>query len=390
MSMNSNLSDLQNLLEKRNITNIPNIRDLQFNPIKTVWITLNRSCNFRCPHCYAMDTGFKKSYEMPLPQVKELVDFSKEIGAKIIILIGGEPLLYKEIFEVLDYIKQKGLISAISSNGYLLEDDAFFEKISSSPLGSFVFSIKAGDAELYKKLTQTDAFEKIKKAVSNFAKLTSEWNSYMLVLTKDTLKNLHAVANLVKEDKSKALRINFCSPIIEASGRVNGDSMLEIREMAAYLVKHYEELDAILQGRLLIQLSVPRCFFPKDFIQKLEQKNQVTFSCHLYRRTGLVFDTKRRLLLCNSLPNFTIAQFGKDFSTAEEFKDFFMQKDICDLYKSIFKYTSKSCSECSDYLKCLSGCPLMWFYYSGNIIAEEHKKNSCSLATKGEEKGNEF
>lgn len=383
--MESNLENAKNIIKKRNVSNIPNIRDLQYNPIKTVWITLNRSCNFRCPHCYALDTGFKKSSEMPLAEVKKLIDFAKDIEAKIIILIGGEPLLYKDIFAVLDYIKQKGLISAIASNGYMLENDTFFEKLSTSSLGSLVFSVKAGNAELHNKLTKTDSFTQIKKAITNFTKMTGEWNSYTVVLTKDTLHDLPNIARLVAKDKSKALRINFCSPIIESSGRINGDSMLEIPEMVSYLTEHYNELDTILKGRLLIQLSAPRCFFPKDFLHKLEQKKQVSFACHLYKRTGLAFDTKGRLLLCNSLPDFTIAQFGKDFSTAQEFKQFFMQKDICDLYKSIFNYTAESCTTCPDYLKCLGGCPLLWFHYSGTVIDEEQKKNTANIrATKGE------
>lgn len=239
-------------------------------------------------------------------------------------------------------------------------------------MGSLVFSVKAGNAELYQKLTQTNSFAAIKKAVQNFSKLKSPWNSYNVVLTKDTLTDLPNIAALIKEDKSKALRINFCEPAIDANGKINTSSLLPPNEIISYLTEHYEELDTVLEGRLLIQQSFPRCFWPKDFLRKLEQKKQIAFSCHLYNRTGLIFDTHQRLLLCNSLPDFPIAQFGTDFSSAEEFKRFFMQKDICDLYNTIFNYTARSCIKCADYSECYGGCPLKLFHYSGTDV--EHKQ----------------
>ncbi len=366
--MNSNLEKIQNLLGKRNLSDIPNERILNFNAIKTVWITLNRSCNFRCSHCYAQDTGFQKKLEMPFDQVKELVDFSKNIGAKIIILIGGEPLFYKDLFPVLNYIGQQGLISAIASNGYRLGEDDFFQKIKASALGSIIFSIKAGTRDLYHKLTQTTSFDGIQRAIFNFSKLTSPWNAYTVVLTKEMMDDLENVAHLIKSDKTKSLRINFCDPFIDSCGGIHGDSLLSIQDIISYLCDHYEKLDAILEGRLIIQQSFPKCLWPADFLLKLQRRKQIAFSCHLYNRTGLIFDTQRRLLLCNSIPNFPIARFGEDFSTAQEFKDFFMRQDICNLYKSIFPYTTFKCTTCLEYPTCLGGCPLKWFHYSTNSI----------------------
>ena len=74
----------------------------------------------------------------------------------------------------------------------------------------------------------------------------------------------------------KILRINFCTPIIEASGQIQGNFLLEMQEIISYFIAHYEELDALLGGRLLLQQSFPRCFWPQDFIEKLEKKKQIT------------------------------------------------------------------------------------------------------------------
>jgi MoaA/NifB/PqqE/SkfB family radical SAM enzyme len=51
----------------------------------------------------------------------ELVDTLYDRGCRLIVLLGGEPLMFKEIGEIIRYIKSKKMVCEIITNGYLAE-----------------------------------------------------------------------------------------------------------------------------------------------------------------------------------------------------------------------------------------------------------------------------
>jgi MoaA/NifB/PqqE/SkfB family radical SAM enzyme len=95
---------------------------------KTISFTLTNACNLRCRICGQWsDEGYIRSAkenlqsEMKLADWKKLTDeiFVHQISS--VIIRGGEPFLFPDIIELLQYINSKGIYISIDTNGTLLK-----------------------------------------------------------------------------------------------------------------------------------------------------------------------------------------------------------------------------------------------------------------------------
>ncbi len=90
------------------------------NGLLSMELELSRACNLRCVYCYA-GSGVPLAGELTLAEIYSAIDQAVDLGArKIIVLGGGEPMLYKDLFKVIDYILAKGIAADLFSNGMLI------------------------------------------------------------------------------------------------------------------------------------------------------------------------------------------------------------------------------------------------------------------------------
>jgi radical SAM protein with 4Fe4S-binding SPASM domain len=93
-----------------------------FVPIVISW-NVTANCNLKCAHCY-INAGEKKTIEeLSTDAAKMLIHQIAEVSKPLLILSGGEPLLRKDIFELIRYGTGRGLKMAMGSNGMLIDDD---------------------------------------------------------------------------------------------------------------------------------------------------------------------------------------------------------------------------------------------------------------------------
>lgn len=84
-------------------------------------LELSRACNLRCIYCYA-SSGQPLENEISPEEIRRVIDQAVDLGArKIIVLGGGEPLLYPQLFEVIDYILSKEVKVDLFTNGTRLD-----------------------------------------------------------------------------------------------------------------------------------------------------------------------------------------------------------------------------------------------------------------------------
>ncbi|MFH1593480.1 MAG: radical SAM protein [Candidatus Omnitrophota bacterium] len=85
-------------------------------PLKVLF-ELTYRCNFRCVHCYNVK---EKKKELTTAQVKKILTGLSKAGCFHVGFTGGEPLMRKDIFKILDHAKRLGLRITILTNGYLV------------------------------------------------------------------------------------------------------------------------------------------------------------------------------------------------------------------------------------------------------------------------------
>lgn len=81
-------------------------------------------CNSRCQSCtYWRNTPLMKN-DLSTEGVFRLLDEAYDAGIRGYYMFGGEPLIRRDISEIVDYAKAKGFITVMNTNGSLLEKKA--------------------------------------------------------------------------------------------------------------------------------------------------------------------------------------------------------------------------------------------------------------------------
>ncbi len=115
---------------------------LEDKPYIVSW-NLTKRCNLSCPHCYLeADSDLQNPHSElsppPLPsplegegwvggneltesEAKFVIDELSYLNSRLmLVLSGGEPMLRKDIFDIVEYASQAGFITVLGSNGTLL------------------------------------------------------------------------------------------------------------------------------------------------------------------------------------------------------------------------------------------------------------------------------
>lgn len=87
----------------------------------SVNLQVTKHCNLDCPYCFADLSTLKEIKDWSTTETLETIDALYERGCRHIILMGGEPLMRKDIGEIIRYIKSKWMRCEIVTNGYLIQ-----------------------------------------------------------------------------------------------------------------------------------------------------------------------------------------------------------------------------------------------------------------------------
>jgi radical SAM protein with 4Fe4S-binding SPASM domain len=88
-----------------------------------VW-NITRACNLKCVHCYNDSGSTSADDELSTAEAKEVLRDLADFGVPSVLFSGGEPLLRKDLLGLMDYARQLGLRTVISTNGTLITEDA--------------------------------------------------------------------------------------------------------------------------------------------------------------------------------------------------------------------------------------------------------------------------
>jgi len=135
---------------------------------QVITVGVTNSCQCRCVHCSSNVPKLKQSLkekEMTTWQIKDLIDQTVMIGIPRITFFGGEPLLRKDIFELIRYANSKGLITRINTNGLALSEKVVL-KLKNAGLTHCDVSIDDSSPEIHDELRGVPGlFEKVIKGI---------------------------------------------------------------------------------------------------------------------------------------------------------------------------------------------------------------------------------
>ncbi len=146
-----------------------------------VYFEVTNYCNFKCDFC-PINTSEREKKHMDFSLFKKGINdiVKDEITGTIAYHILGEPLLYPNIFEALEYVKEKGLRNDLTTNGSLLTEDRVKRIADGDLIDKLNISVETISEEEHKSRGSDISFERyysgILNAVSYIKKSGSKTN----------------------------------------------------------------------------------------------------------------------------------------------------------------------------------------------------------------------
>jgi radical SAM protein with 4Fe4S-binding SPASM domain len=125
-------------------------------------IEVTNKCNLACPFCAQVHSRYKKMGFMDLNLCKRIIDEGSQNGAYACkFSLRGEPLLHKQIDQMVKYAKEKGFIDVyLNTNATLLNEDMIFRLIDAG-LDRISISFEGYNKRSYERSRIGAKFERV-------------------------------------------------------------------------------------------------------------------------------------------------------------------------------------------------------------------------------------
>ena len=313
---------------------------------RVAWLTTNRSCNCKCAWCYANDYKGKKAtmdYNLAKKYIKEL----PKIGVRKVILIGGEPTIYKEITKIIKKLADERITVSMASNGIKFSDYKFAESLVSAGLKNVNISLKGTNEEEYLKSTLVYGLKKAIKGYHNLKKLGANVSLSYVLCTNDKTK-IDELLNLIEKNKLNNISFQFYKPSIFTND-YNTPTIDDLVSICSYVYDKFENRNI----NYSIEMSLPLCHLPDDLLNNLIKKNRISTCCNISKGKGLVFDTNFNILPCNHFLNISL---NTNPIKPNQIVDFWNSAIPSEFRKKVNTYPNDKCRKCDKWKICGGGC----------------------------------
>lgn len=133
----------------------------------TIRIVLTTKCNYRCKYCFAEGELNKEIRVIPLEQLKSILKVAKGFGINKVKLTGGEPLLYPEMEQLLQYIREIQIPYVDLTTNISLLNESHIELLNRYEVNALTLSLNTLEKEKYEYLSGFFHFDLVKQNLEN-------------------------------------------------------------------------------------------------------------------------------------------------------------------------------------------------------------------------------
>ncbi len=135
-------------------------------PPRLLYLELTQMCNERCVHCYIPSSlKGETAISLSLDKVLKIIDEYSAMSGTEIVFTGGEIGLYKNLFDVIEYAKQKGLIVTLITNGTTFTNEDI-KRIKELDIDKIQISLYSLSKHIHDSITKnTSSFEKTTRTI---------------------------------------------------------------------------------------------------------------------------------------------------------------------------------------------------------------------------------
>lgn len=230
-------------IKLKNMNNLAEYRKVLYeNPkLRNIFIEVTLNCNANCEHCGSRCGSGKHEEEIDAKYLKKAFDsIAKKYNTKEILLsiTGGEPLLRKDLFEIMDYAKKLGFQWGMTSNGMLITDN-IIKKMEETQMDTISISLD-GLKETHESFRKVPgSFDKIIENIKKLQKVpTIRAVQVTTVVNKKNINELEEMYKLMQDLNVISWRVINVDAI--GNAKDNKDILLD-KEDYKYLFNFIKE-----------------------------------------------------------------------------------------------------------------------------------------------------
>jgi len=335
-------------------------------PLRLIAWEITRSCNLACKHCRAEARLEPYPGELTTEEAKALIDTFPETGSPIIIFTGGEPLLRKDVFELVAHADAKGLRCVMAPNGTLIDEKNALRMVESG-IQRCSISIDGPDAKSHDEFRGVPgAFNASMRGIEHLKNAGIEFQINTTV-TKGNLAHFKEIFHLAEDLGAAAWHIFLLVPT--GRGATLGSEVISAEEYEDVLNWFY---DFRKQTKMQLKATCAPHYHRVLRQRAKEDGTPVTFenfgldavSRGCLGGTGFCFISHTgQVQPCGYLEidcgNVRKTPFPKIWAESKQFNELRDQK----------KYTGK-CAVC-EYFRFCGGCRARAYTMNNSYLAEE-------------------
>jgi len=117
----------------------------------TANLAITHKCQCRCVHCSAEPFVNPSREELSTEEIMKVVEAALDLGATLIIYVGGEPLIREDLYDLIRFVDKDKAIVMIFTNGWLLNEKNV-SRLAEAGLATLNISIDHPDPEVHDSL----------------------------------------------------------------------------------------------------------------------------------------------------------------------------------------------------------------------------------------------
>lgn len=322
---------------------------------KSCLFIINRDCNLDCPFCNVTKIGTKNA---PFEKVMEALEVIAELS-NFIIIMGGEPLVYDRIFDVLKRLDELGADFTIVTNGTLLNDKTI-RKLQEAGLKNITVSFdyfKGIGIEKMKKLKEY--FDDVSVSLVYDSNMVGKLYHMVRTLSDFNIWSIISLYNYGMDDREHYLMANKTEFNVIKESQVD-DMVLDIGK----IVENFDNL--LIHNSIQYVGNIPKYY------------NTLDWHCSYPHR--LVVNNDLQVMPCEDMEPFSSISLSQLKSFAED-------PDFMECYTKDFIDKVKSCKGC--YISCYYDLniltPLEISHKGGKNVKFENRRISLCIRSKNRE-----
>lgn len=287
---------LNRLVSQELLTSISSSIDYPLVEPELVSMAVTSRCNSRCLYCEIWQS--EPVNGPTLEEIKKLHASFMKLGAKVVVLSGGEPLLRKDLEDIIS-VFSKGMGVHVITNGVLLTKERA-ESLVKAGASLLVLSLDTLEGEVYEKLRGVP-FKSIERALEALVYVKEKYPHLVItinsVISRYNMGHLEGLVREISEIGGGKINITFTS--YQRRGDADEAGLIPPPEMHEALRSEMDRLTALKKEGFPITNTDSYLRALPDFL--IYNRMNKGFSCKA-GYTSVNIDQNLYLFPCYALP----------------------------------------------------------------------------------------